>query len=315
MTETIVYPYYLEFSERYRIVLPSSNYLTTRPIVYDKHREIAFDLQLDCQYKHSYFIHGVFEAFQISPKLLLLRLGNNHYKVDDEFKRAESSFRTSRASGDTTYPTIETASFEGYKLLYEKMKKRGEVPDVNVPRQLKPLSMYAKGLDIVLQDRPTDFTITCNDSGSFPVHSFLLTNLWPFFSTASTVEMIEKDTQTLHLPFPKSCVEILVAFFYGKDVEAIDWDSSVLLLQMSSLYDIPELKKYATESLVSSTELLTLARALKEWKVANESDAFEVETFLTPFLKTHASKIEDSEESKDLTESQLLELLLQVVRV
>lgn len=124
--------------------------------------------------------------------------------------------------------------------------------------------------------------------------------------------MIEKDTQTLHLPFPKSCVEILVSLFYGKDVEAIGWDSSVLLLQMSSLYDISEQKKYATESIVSSSRQLTLSQALKTWEVANESDVPEAETFLTSFLKKHASKIEDSEESKDLTESQLLELLLQV---
>lgn len=175
--------------------------------------------------------------------------------------------------------------------------------------------MYARGLDIVLKDRPRDFTIKSNDCGSFPVHWFLLANLWPFFSTASTVDMIEKNTRTLLLPFPKRCVEVLVAFFYGKDVGALSWDSSITLLEMSALYDIPELKAFATESVISNTEPLTLARALRAWKVANESNAGDVERFLTAFLKKHMSEIEGSEESRMFTESQLLELLLQVVRV
>lgn len=311
MPKEITYSYYLEVSDQYSIVFTSGDFRKILPILFDRHSGTAFNVRL---YGHHFpqtiFFDGDIEVFQLSPKLLFLRTGKNHYKTCDEFRSTVEEY-----SQAADFDSLQKEKFDGYRLLYQKMKRSKQSSVVSSTRQLKPLSMYARGLDVVIKDRPTDFTITSDDSGSFQVHSFLLTNLWPFFSTASTVEMIEKDTQTLHLPFPKTCVEILVAFFYGKDVEPVSWDTSLSLLKMSGLYDIPELKKFATDAILNSTEVLTLATALKAWKTANESDASEVETSMVLFLKNHASEIEDSEESKNLTESQLLELLLQVVRV
>lgn len=318
MSKKITFPYYLEVSEQYSIVFTQGSFGTISQVVFDQHRGVAHDLRLSrpsTDIKVPVFVEGDIEVFQLSSVLLFLRMGQYHYKMDDAFRRTKGMIRTLQESQNATYPVITKEAFEGYRLLYQKMGKREESSFGEILRQPKPLSQYVKGLEVVLKDKPTDFTITSNDEGSFQVHSFLLTNLWPFFSTASSVEMIEKDTQTLNLPFPKICVEILVSFFYGKDVGAFSWDSAMLLLKMSALYDIPKLKTFATESILNSTELLTLERAIQAWKVANESDAAEVETFAAAFLKKHVPEIEDSEESKDMTESQLLELLLHVVRV
>lgn len=322
MTDPITYPYYLGFSDRYGIIFTHQTYGRLRlpcTLVFDWQTSETIELKLvhPLISPKSELQIGDLEVFHLSHKYFFVRMRDYHFKVNATFKGSEEGVE------DLVIPPIEKCQFDAYKSIHQQMKKKREqAPNVGdgvgvecQKQKQKALSMYARGLDIVLKDRPRDFTIKSNDCGSFPVHWFLLANLWPFFSTASTVDMIEKNTRTLLLPFPKRCVEVLVAFFYGKDVGALSWDSSITLLEMSALYDIPELKAFATESVISNTEPLTLARALRAWKVANESNAGDVERFLTAFLKKHMSEIEGSEESRMFTESQLLELLLQVVRV
>lgn len=99
------------------------------------------------------------------------------------------------------------------KLHTVKMDK--EQP-VDLRRLSDPVYMNTqKGMEIVLKDRKHDFYITSKDSTKFPVHSFLLESLWPFFLTASTIDMVEKETQTLELPYSKESVQVLVDYFYG----------------------------------------------------------------------------------------------------
>ncbi|AOW01015.1 hypothetical protein LXG23DRAFT_50045 [Yarrowia lipolytica] len=331
MIPPITFPYYHEISDRYGLVFPDStpsnglhdNFIN--PLLKDWHTDNVTVLWLILRGMDTPSLksHDDIEAFQMDSERICLRIFNNYYEL----------FPTSESLVKAQTPHSNGSRFQSLKLLSQmKLDRQNPCSVVKYTAQLESSAMYSRVLKLLLKDKTCDFTITsttptCSDSGSdsdsdsdsdsFPVHSFLLTNLWPFFKAVSSAEMVEKETQTLHLPFPKDCVEILVAFFYGNNVQNTSWSLSLSLslLEMSALYDIPELKNIAIESIVSSAEPLSLSVALKAWKVANESDAPEVEAFLGPYLKRHVSEIEASEESEEFSESQLLQLLLQIVRL
>lgn len=172
-----------------------------------------------------------------------------------------------------------------------------------------------RGLRIVLQqDKQEDYVITSEAGGHFPVHSYLLNGLWPFFHTATNIDMIEKQSKTLHLPYPKEWVQVLVDFFYGKQIQTIDRDTATGLLVVSSTYDIPELKQLAVNNIMTDTEEMGLEMAMRGWRRAFESDCAEVQELFVRYLAQNLSKIEDSTEAGDYSETQLLALFFQGVR-
>ncbi|KAG5368867.1 hypothetical protein CJU90_1101 [Yarrowia sp. C11] len=115
--------------------------------------------------------------------------------------------------------------------------------------ELSPIQQ--RGLSLVLEDKKQDFVITSEGDGRFPVHSYLLNGLWPFFKTATTIDMVEKESKTLHLPYSKECVQVVVDFFYAKQILMLTTDVASGLLVVASIYDIPELKKLATKSIMT----------------------------------------------------------------
>lgn len=172
-----------------------------------------------------------------------------------------------------------------------------------------------RGLGLVLQDKEKDFVVTSEDEGRFPVHSYLLNGLWPFFETATSIDMIEKESKTLHLPYPREWVEVLVDFFYGKQILTIDVDVATGLLVIASLYDIPELKELATNNIMTDDRVFSLDEAMRGWRRAQESDSTAVQDLFAKFLSAHLSKIEDSPAALEYSETQLLALFCQAVKL
>lgn len=175
-----------------------------------------------------------------------------------------------------------------------------------------------RGLRLVLQqDKEEDYVITSEGEGRFPVHSYLLNGLWPFFNTATSIDMVEKQSKILHLPYPKQWVQVLVDFFYGKQIHTVDRDVATGLLVVSSTYDIPELKQLAIKNIMTDTdeEEMDLEKAMRGWRRAFESDCAEVQELFVRFLARDLSKIEDSTEAADYSETQLLALFCQAVKI
>lgn len=176
--------------------------------------------------------------------------------------------------------------------------------------------VQSRGLRLVLQqDKQEDYVITSEGEGRFPVHSYLLNGLWPFFNAATNIDMIEKESKTLHLPYPKPWVQVLVDFFYGKQIQTIDRDVATGLLVISSTYDIPELKQLATNNIMTDSQDFDLEMAMRGWRRAFESDTAQVQELFVRYLAQHLSRIEDSAASAEYSETQLLALFCQAVKI
>lgn len=234
------------------------------------------------------------EVFTFSDKLYI-RLENSHYELNTSWKAG--------------YTGMDKGRFEAYRALYAMAEEKRVVPKSEVA-----VNMYHKGLEAVLEDQKADFMIISEDGKSFPVHSFLLKKLWPFFAALSSIDMVEKQTGTLRLPYSHSRVQQLVDFFYGRAVNDLSWNSAVDLLSMSSVYDIPDLKQVASGYMLSHPQTLTFSEAMKTWKVAQESGCEDVKKLIPEMLKERIKDIESSKEAEEYTEEQLLQLVFQIVQ-
>lgn len=209
-----------------------------------------------------------------------------------------------------TRAPISLQEFADKQLLAKEAKECS----ADVTNGLYPIQK--RGLGVVLGGTKTDFTITSEEGGVFPVHSVLLSGLWPFFKTATSIDMAEKESKTLHLPHPKAWVQILVDFLYGFDIKGMDVDIATGLLGVSSMYDIPELLQLSTRYILKTRDdkYMTLDNCLYGWKRANESQAKEVQDFFAKALAKYLLQIQDSDPSKTFSDSQLVELYQQVIK-
>lgn len=297
----VKFPFYRDVSKTYGIIFTGQHAATATstsyliyPILFNKETlDIKIiKLRIDPYYPSSF--ESDFEAFEVLNGLVCVRIKARWY----DFRVSETT------TGTEVQPLATSDRFNGLKLLKETIDKKSCTNSDPVPVNLSN-PMRVKAIDLLLKDRNSDFTITSKDGGKFPVHSFLLSELWPYFSTAG---------DNLFLPFGKDSVGSMIDFFYGKDVEIKSWNSSVELLDMASVYDIPELKQLATSFMLHNPKPLTFSEAMKAWKEANESSS-EAQPVFAAYLKEHASLIEDSLESTDFSETQLLELFCQIVKL
>ncbi|KAG5356113.1 hypothetical protein CJU89_5833 [Yarrowia sp. B02] len=127
--------------------------------------------------------------------------------------------------------------------------------------------------------------------------------------------MAEEDTKTLHLPYPKAWIQILVDFLYGKTVEGMNMDTAVGLLEMAHTYEVPQLKDYITAYFLLDDAEMNLEASLQGWRASNICEADELQQFFATYIADHVSEIEDAEASKKYTDDQSLELYRQVVKV
>lgn len=93
-----------------------------------------------------------------------------------------------------------------------------QTPDKTRGRESYSLDRIRKTLEVALTNLDTDFFIK-SEQVAFPVHACLLKKLWPFFNTATCVNMAEQQTQSLYMSYSKYCVEQLIHFLYGKQVD------------------------------------------------------------------------------------------------
>ncbi|KAG5360651.1 hypothetical protein CJU89_3729 [Yarrowia sp. B02] len=228
--------------------------------------------------------------------------------------RAHSSYTVTSISDIFKHSSLHECTRGTYEELYNAFKANAAfLKKSDHSTALSPIQN--RGLRLLLQDKPEDFVITSEEEGRFPVHSYLLNGLWPFFKTATNIDMIEKESKTLHLPYPKPWVQILVDFFYGKQVQDFDRDAATGLLVVSSTYDIPELKQLATRHIMADKSNLDIEAAMKGWRRAFESDASEPQELFARFLAQNLSKIEESQAAAEFSETQLLSLFCQAVKL
>lgn len=303
------FPLYLSTSE-HSIIIPTTtprfcvhpNYHTYDLFLFNnnssEYREISWDvkkeqLMLDKDdielfvLKNHIYMRIVLSYFKLNPKLALI-----------------TDFAC-----ETLTATISHHEFYACKLFRDKT----EVRLAQTPTQVTFLTpIQDKGLEVVLRGKARDFTITSEDGGRFPVHSFLFGSLWHFFEAATSVEMLEKESKTLHLPFPKLWIQTLVQFFYGKDLE-LTLDTAIGLLEVSTTYDIPELKRMICDFIPDNCEDLDLEGAVLGWKNAHVAGCSDLQDVFATFLKPHLSEVEHLDASKGMTDPQLLELLFQAI--
>lgn len=299
MTEKFSLPVYRDISKRYGIVFSYSYF---RPILVNWETLEITILQLASRTRAHYGVARAedAEAFLTGHMLCVRSPRDCHYVID-----------TRNISSNEKHAEVDSSKFDALKFMSEEIKKRTAPAEAAA---YQPVNMLERALNACLNDKSRDFTITSNDSGSFPVHSVLLSKLWPFFETATSINMKEKDTQTLHLPYSKTSVKTLVDFFYGVDPHNMSYNTSIALLSMSSVYDIPELRQTVSSYILAHPPAMDFSTALKAWKTAHEADYTDLQPMFASFLKEHAAKIQDSEEASGLSESELLELLCQIVK-
>lgn len=203
--------------------------------------------------------------------------------------------------------------FSENKKLYEKEK------EVEIRRKkakmtaLSPIQL--RGFEIFVKNKDPDFTITSNQNGSFPVHSYLLCGLWPWFEAAISSGMQEEETKTVHLPYPETWIAVLVDFLYGKKVEGLDLATAVGLLDIASIYDVPQLKEFVSVYIFLDKEPVTVETALDGWRIAYVADVPEVQKFFAGHLVKHMSQVEDSPASEKYTDEQSLALYREVAKL
>lgn len=255
-----------------------------------------------------------FETFELPDKQICFKVACNHYSVTPDLMLVQNPLEATPESVYTGLRCLYEETLARKKVTAEVTAEEKPKVDFEAEKQKLCHSMLKTSLNAALQTHKQDFIITSEDSGVFPVHSSLLSELWPFFKTAISSEMSESKTMTLHLPYSKECVQTLVNFFYGVDT-SLNWDSAVTLLSISALYDIPELKKLASLYLSCHTKDLTFGRNMKAWKAAHESDAHKIQPLFAQFLKSHVTEIQDSDSAAEYSDSQLVELFCQIVKV
>lgn len=308
MAKPITLPVYRNLSLEYGIVFTTDN---SSPILINwETLEISrMKLDIDSWNSHQVKQEDQIDAYESTKKLLYIRIHSNHFEID--LGEEPPSRGWSRMSGPM---------YEGLKVVNSEILKREKFQSrddslraLYTSEKLRVMTkMKTLRKKTMQQVTKPDFIITSDENGSFPVHSLLLSFIWPFFETASTIQMSEKDAMKLHLPYSKECVEILINFFYGKEI-TLTWESALTLLSISALYDIPELKRLVSLYLSSHSKKLTFESTMKGWKVAHETGTSELELVFAQFLKSHVRDIADAAE--DYSETQLLELLCQVVKL
>lgn len=184
-------------------------------------------------------------------------------------------------------------------------------------RQLKLEGQVASqsGLElgvIKANEEASDFTITCNDDVTIPVHVAVLSSFWPFFTKMMSNECAEKVDKRLHLDFPSVWVQQLVSHVY-KQKPKMTFDEATGVLILSHMYLLPELGAEASQQIQGLvSDKTTLADLILGWERSREACTDELKLFFARQIAKR-DREEQREALKDLKEEQVLELYFDTV--
>lgn len=157
-----------------------------------------------------------------------------------------------------------------------------------------------------------DFEIQCKDCVSIPVHSGVLAAFWPWFKTMLDNECVVTEKKSLQLDYDSEVVEILIKDLYGQDIE-LDFETCLPLLEITGMYQLPELAATVYEHILLSEQDLDLEDCVNGWKSARLGDHEQAKTFFAKLVysKTKEKLTEEGhkEEFDVLTKEETLELL------
>lgn len=123
-------------------------------------------------------------------------------------------------------------------------------------------------LATIRTNKNTDFEIMCNDNVSIPVHQTVLSTCWSFFKTMMEHTCQETEDRTLKLDYESDVVELLVRDLHGQKND-FNFNQALCLLEISGIYDPPDLSNTAYERiLLSKPHLLSMEDNVHGWKSA-----------------------------------------------
>lgn len=144
-----------------------------------------------------------------------------------------------------------------------------------------------------IRESKADFKIVCID-GEIQVHQLVLSTFWPFFETMTQNKCQETEQSCLKLEYSSDVVELLVAYLYGQAKE-FDHEKAIPLLEISGVYDLPDLGKLAFKVIQKSEEKLVLQDCVDGWRSARLADHTEAKTFFTKLVVAKTKSEEDTE--------------------
>ncbi|KAG5368507.1 hypothetical protein CJU90_0712 [Yarrowia sp. C11] len=157
----------------------------------------------------------------------------------------------------------------------------------------------------------SDFSITCKDAVSIPVHTAVLFTFWPFFEKMWSNDCVEKTNRTLHLDFPSSWVKPLVAFVYKQKL-SMTWEEATGVLTLANMYLLPGLEDVASQQIKSMVDTpISLEDLFTGWERSVEACNDELRLFFGGvFPQMHLR--DDTDLFKDWEQKKVLALLLDI---
>ncbi|KAG5368644.1 hypothetical protein CJU90_0860 [Yarrowia sp. C11] len=163
----------------------------------------------------------------------------------------------------------------------------------------------------MLNTSVSDFSITCRDAVSFPVHTAVLCTFWPFFDKMWSNDCAEKTKRTLHLDCPSSWVRPLVAFVYKQKL-SMTLEEATGVLILSQMYLLPDLGTVASQQIRSMVDIKTsLDDLCTGWERSMEASNDQLRLFFAGFFpKKHLRDYKHL--FKDWDQEKVLELLVDI---
>lgn len=237
-----------------------------------------------------------------------------------EAKETEDRHELEKARQDEITKLDKTVRVNAERHRMEIIRLTKQLEDTKM--ELKQKKEYIDALPrnwlTAVRGEITDFKIVCNDEVVIPVHRAILTSFWPFFKTMMETNSKEKEDSSLHLDYSSDVVELLVADIYGQKID-FDYDQALSLLELTGLYDLPNLSAVAYEKILLSEPDLDLEDCVNGWRSARLGNHATGKTFFSKLVKAKTppalAENEERPEFDGMTQQETLELLFDLMRI
>ncbi|KAG5357762.1 hypothetical protein CJU89_4231 [Yarrowia sp. B02] len=212
----------------------------------------------------------------------------------------------------------KTTEMKHLQKIAELQKQLEEAREVSKQKQEYIDALPRNELASFRKNKNTDFSIACGDGVSIPVHRAILASFWPFFSTMMDHACKEQEEGVLRLDYESEVVELLVADLYGQKIE-FGYNQALSLLEITGLYDLPDLSAMAYERILLSEPELTLEECVSGWRSARLANHAIAKTFFTKLVVAKTKPVLGEEglrpEFDGMTQEETLELFFESLRV
>lgn len=163
----------------------------------------------------------------------------------------------------------------------------------------------------------TDFTIVCKDGKEFEVHKAVLGTFWPFFAKMMENTCKESEESRLKLDYDGDVVDTMLADFYGCTApsETLTFTVAISLLELTGIYDLPELAGIAYERVLMEEPKLVLADCVSGWKSARLGNHSEAKKFFSEKIVVKSKTEPETGDFDSVDREELLELFLDSMRL